>query len=54
MFAGGVSLSLGAIDFSPPTLSVHELAPAKAAELFLVVSRYLRQPERGPPLSLVS
>jgi hypothetical protein len=54
MFASGVSLPLGAITFSPPTLSVQDLAPAKAAELFLVASRYLRQPERGPPVSLVS
>lgn len=37
-----------------PPLPTRLLAPSIAREIFLSPPRYLRQPERGPPSSLVS
>ena len=49
LFAGGVSLSLGAIAVPPPATEWCEPSRSVAEEIFLASPRYLRQPERGPP-----
>jgi hypothetical protein len=49
LFASGVALAAGAIALTGPTLAWRIFSAPAAAELFLVVPRYLRQPERGPP-----
>ena len=54
MFASGVSLPVGPIAITPPTTVPQGVSPVTAAEVFLVSPRYLRHPERGPPLSWVS
>jgi hypothetical protein len=54
LFASGVSLPAGPIHVSPPVPASVVVSPATAAEIFLVSPRYLRQPERGPPVSWVS
>lgn len=54
MFASGVSLPVGPIAITPPTTVPQGISPVTAADVFLVSPRYLRQPERGPPLSWVS
>src|SRR5262245_30846564 len=54
LFAGGVSLPVGPIAVMPPTPVQQGVSPVTAADVFLVVPRYLRQPERGPPADLVS
>jgi hypothetical protein len=51
LFANGVSLAGGTIAVTAPAATWSEPYAALAEELFLVASRYLRQPERGPPLS---
>lgn len=51
LFASGVSLPLGAIIVTPPAAEWRETPHASTAEVFLVTPRYLRQPERGPPVS---
>lgn len=53
MFADGVSMPVGPVSLAPPRLLPHGVTPATAAEIFLVSPRYLRHPERGPPVSLV-
>ena len=53
MFASGVSLPVGPIAILPPTTLRADVSPATATEVFLISPRYLRQPERGPPTSLV-
>jgi hypothetical protein len=51
LFANGVALAAGPIAVTPPA-QAWEPAPAPAtAEIFLVPARYLRQPERGPPVA---
>jgi hypothetical protein len=50
LFANGVSAPLGAIAITPPAADWRELARPIAREIFLASPRYLRQPERGPPL----
>ena len=54
LFASGVSLPVAPISITPPTTVVQGISPVTAAEVYLVSPRYLRQPERGPPLSWVS
>jgi hypothetical protein len=53
LFANGVVLELGRLGLIAPVEIVRAIAPTTAAEIFLVSPRYLRQPERGPPLSRV-
>ena len=50
LFSGGVSLPVGPIALAPPQLIQRGAAVAAVAELLLVAPRYLRQPERGPPV----
>lgn len=50
LFASGVSVPLGAISIAPPAAEWREFIRPTAPEVFLVSPRYLRQPERGPPL----
>ena len=54
LFASGVSLPVEPLFVTPPTTVAAGVSPVTAAEVFLVSPRYLRQPERGPPLSWVS
>ena len=54
LFASGVALPVGPIAVTPPVAVPHTILPATAAEVFLISPRYLRQPERGPPVSWVS
>lgn len=54
LFASGVSLEVGPIAVTPPTTVAQGVSPVTAADVFLVSPRFLRQPERGPPLSWVS
>jgi len=49
LLANGVSLPLGAIAATPPSVEWRAQAVFAAAEIFLASPRYLRQPERGPP-----
>ncbi len=49
LFAGGVALLTDSVAPTPPTLAWQSPAMAPAIRIFLVVPRYLRQPERGPP-----
>lgn len=53
MFASGVALPVGPISIAPPETLTAGISPVTAAEIFLVSPRYLRQPERGPPASVV-
>jgi hypothetical protein len=51
LFASGVTLAFGALPLSAPN-AVGRAQPASGfQEVFLVSPRYLRQPERGPPIS---
>lgn len=54
MFASGVSLPVAPLAITPPTAVVQGISPITAADVFLVSPRYLRQPERGPPLGWIS
>ena len=54
MFAGGVSLPVAPLSITPPTTVTQSLTPIQAADALLISPRYLRQPERGPPVSQVS
>jgi len=49
-FAGGVSLAPAAVLAPPAAADWTVQPPVAAAEIFLVSPRYLRQPERGPPV----
>lgn len=51
LFASGVSLPIGPLAITPPTMLPQSVSPATAADVFLVSPRYLRHPERGPPVS---
>lgn len=48
LFASGVTLA-PAIALPAPDVTWRERPPATARALFLIGTRYLRQPERGPP-----
>lgn len=50
LFASGVSVPLGTIAIAPPSAEWREWVRPVAREIFLASPRYLRQPERGPPL----
>ncbi len=54
LFAGGVDLPVGPIALTPPGALVGGISPVTAAEVFLVSPRWLRQPERGPPVNRAS
>lgn len=51
LFASGVSLAAGPVVVAAPDVGRMERETLPPAKLFLVASRYLHQPERGPPLS---
>lgn len=51
LFASGVTLTTGVIAVPLPPIAWDEQTRPHVAKLFLVPSRYLRQPERGPPES---
>lgn len=50
LFANGVSLSVGAAAMLPPAAAWQAAVSDEAAEIDVAVPRYLRLPERGPPL----
>ena len=50
LFASGVSLPLGAITAPPPPIGWRAQPVVPAGEIFLATPRYLRRPERGPPV----
>jgi hypothetical protein len=50
LFADGVTLAAGAIAFTGSALAWRIFSAPAVAEIFLVAPRYLRQPERGPPV----
>ena len=52
MFASGVALPVGPLAIIPPTAVSPGRSPVTAADVLLVSPRYLRQPERGPPVDL--
>lgn len=54
LFASGVALPAGPAALLPPVLAPRGASPLTAAEFDLVSPRYLRQPERGPPLDRAS
>jgi hypothetical protein len=49
LFAGGVTLAAAAIAIAAPRAAWRERPAAPVRDILLVSSRYLRQPERGPP-----
>lgn len=51
LFASGVSLTADPIVVAAPDVVRMERETPLPAKLFLVASRYLHQPERGPPSS---
>jgi hypothetical protein len=50
LFSNGVALPLGQIALTPPTMEWQPALLPVASEIFLAPARYLRQPERGPPV----
>jgi hypothetical protein len=50
MFASGVSVPVAPVSITPPLAVVQRLSPVRALRILLVSPRYLRQPERGPPV----
>ena len=48
---GGVTLPLGHVAVPLPAVARHVASPQTGPEIFLPVPRYLRQPERGPPVT---
>jgi hypothetical protein len=51
LFASGVSLATDAVAVPAPSVQWADVPAAAPEKIFLVASRYLRQPERGPPVS---
>ncbi len=51
LFASGVSLPLDTISVASPLAFTLAISPETAAEVHLVSPRYLRRPERGPPVA---
>jgi hypothetical protein len=49
LFAGGVTLALGALAVAAPRIVWNDRCVRSVEEIFLASPRYLRQPERGPP-----
>jgi hypothetical protein len=54
LFAGTVDVPVGPVALTPPVDVSAGVSPVTAADFFLVSPRYLRQPERGPPVYRVS
>jgi hypothetical protein len=54
LFAGGVSAPLGLIVIAAPATEWRTAPVARAAEIFVSSPRYLRQPERGPPVGTIA
>jgi hypothetical protein len=54
LFASGVSLPLGTVVVVAPAGLPEDVSTGPATEIFFVSPRYLHQPERGPPASLLS
>jgi hypothetical protein len=50
MFAAGVALPFAPLAALPPSADWRAPATAVSGEIFLASPRYLRQPERGPPV----
>jgi hypothetical protein len=50
LFAGGLPVPHAALDLAPGAAAWHAQPPAVAERIFLTTPRYLRQPERGPPI----
>jgi len=50
LFASGVTLAAAVIAVAAPRIAWSEVRAHAVAEIFLVSPRYLRQPERGPPV----
>lgn len=50
LFAAGVALSVGQVAVTPPAGVERSVAAHRHADVLLVSPRYLRQPERGPPV----
>lgn len=51
-FAQGVDLTVAAKACLPPVAAWHAPVPRQAAELWITPPRYLRLPERGPPIEV--
>jgi hypothetical protein len=51
LFASGVSLSVCSATVPSPSTGWREESLPFVREIFLAIPRYLRQPERGPPVS---
>lgn len=51
LFASGVTLAFGAVAVAAPRTRWEAQCPRVAPFIFVVSPRYLRQPERGPPVS---
>lgn len=54
LFTGSASLPTAALSAPLPPATLSASAPIIAREIFVAPPRYLRQPERGPPASLLS
>ena len=50
LFAQGIWTSFDVLTVAAPNLAWTEFTPPSRPELRLVAPRYLRQPERGPPV----
>lgn len=50
LFANGLTLAVAAIGVAAPHATWSERAPQFVEEILLASPRYLRQPERGPPV----
>ena len=50
LFANGLSAPLATIAVAPPPAEWREQPRVQMAKIFLATPRYLRQPERGPPV----
>ncbi len=54
LFASSADAPPAPVAAPAPRPTAHSLAPTVVHEIFLSPPRYLRQPERGPPLRLTS
>lgn len=54
LFASSADAPAAPLAAPVPVPTTHSLASPVAREIFLSPPRYLRQPERGPPSSLIS
>jgi hypothetical protein len=53
LFASSAEVPVEPLALTPPRLLAIGVSPVTAADIFLVSPRYLRQPERGPPVSRI-